>query len=131
MENLRVKDVRLRGRGFTLYPATKEAGENVETMDNILWILQHKVGTVNDEGFTYEQEVEVENQNPELPLEFTEKDSMWSGKSLDNAINSALIKKNGDVYFLTKKAIDILLDAARKQKELDKSGFHFCPCNMF
>ncbi len=131
MENLRVKDVRLRGRGFTLYPATEEAGESVEAMDNLLLILHHKVGTINDEGLTYEQEEEVKNQNPELPLEFTEEDAMWSGVPLDNAINSALIEKKGDVYSLTKKAIDILLDTAKKQKELDKSGFYFCPCNMF
>ncbi len=129
MEELHVMDVRLRGCGFTLYPAADEANVDWDVMHNILFAINRKVGTVNDDGMSFEKEYNIQSQNPNIPIHFNVTD--FEEDVIHKAVREDLITVEMDKCSLTNKCIDILRVAAAKQKELDDKGFHFCPCAMF
>lgn len=130
---MKIQDVRLRGRGFTLFVACDEVNVSPELMDNILWAIHLKAGSVNNDGFSLEKEYEIIKQNPDMEVKFTEEELMRvNGIDIPKLISEGFMKKSEDKYpyELTQKALDILQRAAEIQVELDNSDFNFCPCQM-
>lgn len=107
---LKVSDVRLRGCGFTLFPAAEEANVPEILMDAILEAIHYKASDKDSEMVT---DFQKEDFNP---------------KTLQACIETGLLLE-GDVYTLSEKAVSILQVAAQKQQELDDEGFHYCPCH--
>ncbi len=128
MEELHVMDVRMRGCAFTLYPAADEAGVSGGVMNDILFVIHRKAGTVNDQGISCEKEDEIEKQNPNMPTNFLITD--LNEEVMQKAVGEGLIAIEGDKCSLTEKCMTILRSAAAKQRELDDKGFYFCPCAM-
>lgn len=58
MKELKVSDVRLRGRGFTLLPVCQENGVDYDLMEAILWAIHISTQTVQKEGYCTKEQME-------------------------------------------------------------------------
>ena len=119
---MKVRDVRLRGCGFTLFPAVKEEGVEGELMHLILSTIYRKLGIINEDGMSTKESDEIEKKDPDMIVKFEVSDF---GNKLSELKEAGLIDYKGN---LTEKSIKILEKAADKQKELDKENFSYCPC---
>ncbi len=113
--NLTMKDVRLRGCGFTLFPAAKEEGVDGDLMRYLLSSIYTKI---------------EEEPNSKIPEIFSEEDFPESPDyTLKMLLDKNLVTKNGTILTLTPKSIKILERAAELQNKLGDENFYFCPCH--
>lgn len=112
---MKIADVRLRGRGFTLYPAAEEAGVSKELMDGILWLAD----STAVEGEFPEKFTAEETYNAPVPFD------------IKAAVMEGLLEEKGGEFLITEKAMKVFEAAAKRQNKLDNEGFHFCPCHFF
>lgn len=123
---LRLNDIRLRGRGFTLYPAANEFHVSEDVMSNILMSIHAQLGALDDDS---KKQDEIREENPEFPQ------LLISNSYLDNcmekAIEDNLLKEVDGGYSLTEKSIKIFEKASNLQNKLDAEGFHCCPCHFY
>lgn len=127
MKNFKLKEVRLRGRGFTLFKACKNQGVKEELADEVLWTMNIAVNSVSKEGYSTKEQMEIEEKNPILPNTITKEDFRDSSL-IEACIKEGLIKENAGSYDLTEKMIEVLEEAAKLQIELEKNSFSFVPC---
>lgn len=125
---LRIKDLRLRGSFFTLYPAARENGVNDSMMAYLYTAIYESLGLLDD----FEKAEAIKAENPAIPtlvpMEYFENSTEHS---VEDLLKAELVSQEGTNIALTEKAIRILESAAEKQKQLDEEGFYFCPCAMF
>lgn len=124
--DLRQGDVRARGRGFTLYPAAKEAEIDEDYMDTLLWAAESK--------FKNEEIAEKREDREKWPLSYTKAELgiSYQATDIDTLIKTGLITQTGeDEFTLTEKAINIFLRAKEIDDQLSAEGFHYCPCQNF
>lgn len=122
---MRLNDVRLRGCGFTLFPAAEAHAVSKELMHTVLTLINKKTLCIDSNGICTPNASQIEEENPEMPTQFSTED--FSAEDLSNLIQSGILTEE---LALTPLALQILEEAAQKQKELDEQGFHFCPCHM-
>ena len=126
MLELKMNDVRLRGCGFTLFPAATEAGLTENSMHTILFALHIQLFS------QYGESAKEENPNFPKKIEIKHLEAVNHWCSVEDLINFGLVKQcDESTVELTEKAIAVLENAAKKQKELDDEGFYFCPCQHF
>lgn len=121
--DLRQGDVRARGRGFTLYPAAKEAEIDEDYMDTLLWAAESK--------FKNEEIAKKREDREKWPLSYTKAELgiSYQATDIDTLIKAGLITKKGENEFtLTEKSIDIFLRAKKIDDELSAKGFYNRPC---
>lgn len=132
MLKLRVQDLRLRGRGFTLYPAAEENGVKSGLMDFLVGVIYTKLGLCSGD---YEREEQIKKENPNILDILEEEDfndiSSYEGYSIEDLINNNLLSQEGNKLVLTKKSITILQRASEIQKQKDEEGFSYCPCKNY
>lgn len=130
MEQLKLSDVRLRGCGFTLFPAANEMGVDEELMRSLVWAIYRNAGCSNNSWYT-EEDMRLLERDPYMSMQLEEKDFDGDLELIEKCLANDLLhyeeKKN---YTLTDKSLSILCAATKKQSELDADGFHFCPCNL-
>lgn len=127
---MKIKDVRLRGCGFTLFPAAEEMGVNCETARKLLWLSHMKAGAVDKDCICTENGMK-QDYNPELPDSFTEAEINEMDGNVNDFVSAGLLEGADGVYSYSEKMKTILTMAAKKQSELDEEGFSFCPCHMW
>lgn len=125
---LRLNDVRLRGCGFTLFPAAKEFGVSDEIMHNILTSLNEQLGSLATD---FDAQEEVRKANPEFPQVLHGDDYWLTEERIEEALEADLLKETDGGYVLTDTSIKVFERAAAIQNELDNQGFHCCPCHGF
>lgn len=118
---LRLNDVRLRGCGFTLYPAARNRYVKEKYMQEILVAIYSEAGAMDED---YEKCEQVERINPEMQSVISGSDM----ENLDAVLEEGLLEEKDGKYALTQKCIEILEEAAKIQNELDSQGFYCCPC---
>ena len=123
---LRLNDVRLRGCGFTLYPAATEFHVSDYVMSNILASIYEQSGAL-DENF--DKQERIRKENPEFPQLLLS--NSWLDECMEKAIADELLKRTEGGYSLTEKSIKIFEKAASIQSELDAKGFRCCPCHHY
>lgn len=130
MLELKVQDLRLRGCGFTLFPAAKEYGVNERLMDFLLSSIYIKLGLCSGD---YDKEEEIKKKNPNILDTISEEDltnNFLSEKySVNDLLDNGLVTKDSNNLVLTQKSISILKRASEIQNKLDDQGFHCCPCS--
>ncbi len=126
MKELRMNDVRLRGCGYTLYPAAESYKVQKETIYNILVGIYKQLGVAGfaENEDAYERQEAIKKANPTFP-EILIFDDAVAEKGIEND----LLEKTDDGYVLTEKAKNVFEKAATIQNELDNQGFHCCPCH--
>lgn len=129
MLELKVRDVRLRGCGFTLYPAAKENGIEEELVVFLVTAIYSKLGLCTGD---YDKEQAIQNANPNILDTISTEDLSHSlsykGYSAADLIKAGLVTQSGDNLTLTEKAVAILKRASEIQNKLDEEGFYCCPC---
>lgn len=132
MLDMKVQDLRLRGRGFTLYPAAEESGVDDRLMDFLIFAIYNKLELCSGD---YEKEKAIKIANPNIPDTLLKDDfirvSSSRGYDIQDLINADLVKLDGNSLVLTKKTIKILKRAAEIQRELDDEGLSYCPCHHY
>lgn len=124
---LRLNDVRLRGCGFTLFPAAKDFGVSEDIMHNILSNINNHLGSMSSD---FDEQLAVMEKNPEFP-QVLQADGIWlTEERIEKALSADLLKETDGGYALTDTAIQVFKKAATLQNELDNKGFHFCPCHF-
>lgn len=123
--DLKLNDVRLRGCGYTLFPAATEAGFNAEAVHALLIVAYRKVHALSED---YEEQIKVEAKNPDFPDTFLVSEFESFQTELEELINCKLVSKDGDTVVLNPSAMELFKRAAELQIELDNSDFFFCPC---
>lgn len=121
---LRLNDVRLRGCGFTLFPAAKEFNVPENVIHTILTSMYFQLGALAEDFNKVQQ---IEQENPALPTTLTDNDIISA--CVSEAVDLCLLERMENGYSLTKKAISIFEKASENQKKLDDEGFHYCPCH--
>lgn len=132
MLELKVQDLRLRGRGFTLFPAAEENGVEDGLIDFLVSAIYIKLGLCSGD---YEREEAIKENNPNI-LDTISVDDLKNAFSSQNysvqdLLDNGLVTQDGNNVVLTEKTIGILKRASEIQNELDDQGFHFCPCSLF
>lgn len=123
---LRLNDVRLRGCGFTLFPAAKDFGVSEDIMHNILTNINDQIGLLDDD---FDMQMEIKKKNPEFP-QVLHVDGCWlTQERVEAALEANLLKEVNGGYALTDTSIKIFEKAAAIQNELDDAGFSCCPCH--
>lgn len=130
MRQFKVSDVRLRGRGFTLFAACNNQNVSQKYADAILWAMNISAGTAGKDCMSTEKQMSIEQSDPILPNIITKEDFI-NVELIGNCLEEELIEESGDNYQLTEKMVSVLEEAAKIQKKLDNEGFHFCPCSMW
>lgn len=127
---LRVQDLRLRGPGFTLFPAAEEHGIKDDLMDFLVFALYTKLGLCSDD---YESEEAIKKSNPKIldtiATEDVEKILSRKNYGVQDLLSNDLVTRDGNNLVLTEKSIAILNKAAETQAKLDAETFHCCPCS--
>ncbi len=123
MLNLKVRDLPLRGRGFTLW---KAAGEK-EIKGDLIDFLAFSIYPKYEEGTpSYELPIPSEVQTDAF------KAHVKTFKcNLHDLETAGLVTVNGEVARLTEKAEEIFNRANDIRNKLDEENFHFCPCCLF
>lgn len=124
---LRLNDVRLRGCGFTLFPAAKDFGVSEDVMHNILTSINDQLGSLADVEATQD----IRMKNPEFPQVLLGNDYWLTAECIKEALDTNLLKEVPGGYALTDTAIKVFKRAASIQDKLDNQGFHCCPCHGF
>ena len=122
---MKIKDVRLRGCGFTLFPAAKEEGVDEELMYLILRTIYQKTEIIDEKGMYTKDSINIERKNPDMVVKFEAADF---GDQFSKLKEAGLIDENGK---LTEKSMKVLEKASKIQKKLDEEGFHCCPCKGY
>lgn len=125
MLELRVNDLRLRGRGFTLYPAANESNVDGDLMDFLVSAIYIK------QGLCAEKAEDVKKANPAILDTISVEDlnsSFPSKYCVEDLVANNLVTIAGNTLTLTQKSITILKRAAEIQNQLDDEGFYYCPC---
>lgn len=116
MENLKLSDVRLRGCGFTLFPAAEQKQVDQDIAHIILVAI-------------YTKSAHAIGDDPFMPTELSINDLDTNPEQIQACLDAGLLKQEGDIYHLSNKMLDILQEASNIQKQLDIDGFHYCPCH--
>lgn len=131
MSNLnKVKDVRLRGCGFTLYPAANEKGIDEELMHTLLCIINYSVSK------KIQNEDDAAIEDAEFPLDIPAEDIKSFNEAEYLSTKAAFVKagllteESDGTMLMTEKCLEIFEAAADKQERLDNIGFHCCPYHM-
>lgn len=124
---LRLNDVRLRGCGFTLFPAANELGVSEALVYDILRGIYEQVGAINED---FEQQEKIRKENPEFPQVLHE-NSRLSQRIIKKALNANLLKEVYGGYVLTDKCIKVFEKASTIQRKRDSEGFHVCLCTNY
>ena len=131
MLELRVEDLRMRGRGFTLSVAARENEVDEDLMDFLVSAIYRKLGL--DSG-DYNRDQAIRQENPNILDTISKKDLeegfSYKGYGMQELVSNGLVEEKGEDLELTEKAVNILKRAAEIQNQLDDEGFHFCPCCM-
>lgn len=131
MLELNVQDLRLRGRGFTLFKAAEENKVKEDLMDFLVGAIYQKLGLCSGD---FDEEEKIKEKNPAIPDTILVEDlseSAYSDKySVKDLLDSNLVTQDGNVLKLTEKSVAILNRAAALQRELENEGFHCCPCHF-
>lgn len=131
MLELRVEDIRLRGRGFTLFAAAKENGVDERIMDFLISTIYAKLGLWSGD---FEREEAIRKENPNIIDTLTVEDVRSSAFYVEGIeqvlVSNGIVSQNGADLVLTAKTVKILTRAAEIQNELDEKGFQHCPCHM-
>lgn len=131
MRNFKLNEVRLRGRGFTLFKACENQGVKKDVVDEVLWAMNIAVNSVSKEGYSNSEQMEIEEKNPILPNTI-KKEDFRNTNLINDCIVEGVIKENNDgSYDITEKMIKVLEETAKIQEELDSSNFYFCPCEFY
>lgn len=124
---LRLNHVRLRGCGFTLFPAAKDFGVPEDVMHNILTSINDQLGSLDD----IEATQAIRMENPEFPQVLKGNDYWLTAECIKKALDTNLLIEVPGGYELTDKAIKVFERAAAIQNKLDDEGFCYCPCHYF
>lgn len=130
---MKLTDVRLRGCAYTLFPAAEAAGVDVEKVHRLL-LLSNLVAYTplkkDENGNVIE-----DDSNIDLPTSFTLDDIKDNLEYLyleefEGIVSKfeGLVEKDGETFSFTPKMLEILENAAAKQKELDAKNFHSFGC---
>lgn len=129
MLELRVNDLRLRGRGYTLFPAANEVGIESQMIDFLVCTIYAEMGLCSDD---YNAVVAILEKNPYIIDTVPKKafDNQYSSEKCctDQLVKNELVIEEAENFKLTDKAINIIKRAAEIQKKLDDENFHSCPC---
>lgn len=130
MLEFKVQDLRLRGCGFTLYPAAEEHGVTGELIHELITAIYSKLGLCS---FNYDEVEKIQKENPNIldtisKEDFDKSSQMFKAEAL---VISGLVTINENDLVLTPKAISIIKRATEIQKKLDDENFYYCPCNHF
>lgn len=124
--NLKLCDVRMRGRGYTLYPAAKEYGVKEEMASNILNAI-YTQGGMYDKNGSYLWDM-ASQEKREQPMTMLFKSDMLDKSFVEEALKEDLLIKTEEGYEISKKMKEVLWRAATLQKQLDGSDFYVHPC---
>lgn len=125
MLEIRMSQMRLRGRLYTLFAAAEE----VDIVDLEQRLLDSLVCGI----YTQMEETKVdEDDDPYIITEISIQDlSRHLGAedyTIQSMVNEGFVTCDGDGVKLTEKNINIIKRAAELQKQLDNEGFYNFPC---
>lgn len=122
MMNLRVCDVPLRGRGFTLFAAANECGISQDLLD----FLAISIYPEYEEGEpSYELHIPSKVKVDVFDNHFSE----TYHHDIHDLEEAGLLTVDGEFATLTPKAEEIFNRASEIKKKLDAEGFSHCPCH--
>lgn len=131
MLELKVQDIRLRGRMYTLWEAAGEYDVDDELIDDLVSSIYTKLGLCSGD---YKKEEAIEASNPNILDTLSIDELKLSNKySVQDLLDNELVTQNGNNIVLTKRSVEILKRAAEIQKELDEqnaSTSFMCPWFM-
>ncbi len=123
MLNLKVNDLPLRGRGFTLLQAASNHGVDEDLFDSLILAAYNSVLPA-----TYSPA--QDEDNPDIPDCISVKSYKDRKYSIEDLIKNGLVTQTGDKLVFTEKTVSIFEEAVKIDKKLRESGFYFCPCHM-
>lgn len=119
---MKVNDVWLIGCQCSLFPVARKEGVPGDLMHLILVAIYKKVGILDDKGSWHAKSFEIQKQNPDIPIQFEEKDF---GDDLGRLRLEGLVDVENK---LTEKAINVLEEVSKRQQSFKKPGIENCPC---
>lgn len=119
MLELKVQDLRLRGRGLTLFQAAEENGVKADLMDSLIYAIYSRLQLYSDD---YDSQEGIKEENPNildtLSEEEFKKGLLFSEHSIQDLLDNGLITQDGNNFVLTQKSVTILKRAAEIQKQV-------------
>ena len=126
MEKLRMNDVRLRGSGFTLFPAAKEHNVDVMCADSILFAMVCHLGyTFENSDEAYEKDEKIERDNPVFSKYLNKSDFVFPKEFVESELLEIIDDEHAEITPLMFK---VLKRAAEIQKKLESEHFFCSPC---
>lgn len=129
MLELKVQDLRLRGREFTLSPAAKENDVDDGLMDFLVSAIYIKLGLCSGD---YDKEEAIKKENPNIldtiSQEDLKKGFLSSEYGVQDLLDKGLVTQDGNNLVLTEKTVAILKRASEIQSDLDQQNFYCRSC---